>query len=949
MRIEKIFLAALLFTFTLACSSNLKSVEEKLLSAHNLKVEYKENPFIDVKVPRFSWELDASGRGRMQTAYQLLVASSEDLLKPGAVDFWDSEKILTSQMSQVEYKGLKLKGRKQYFWKVRAWDEAGNPGEWSEPAIFETAFLSQENWQAKWIGYDLTNLGKGKMYHLPPVPYLRKEIQLHDDIKSARLYTTALGVFDFFINGEKVGNDYLNPGWTNYHKRVNYQAYDVANQLVKGENALSSIVSYGWYAGYLGYAKLVGLKQEKAFYGEVPKLLAQLEVEYENGKKEYFVTDGSWKASKGPLLESDLLQGETYDARLELDGWKTTAYDQSNWKAVQIYDDPEIIVQLHPGEPIRVIDSIKPISIIKNDEGIIFDFGQNFAGIIELNIKGKRGETLELKYGEKLHPDGRLMTENLRMARATDKYICKGDPDGENWQSVFTFHGFQYVQLSGYQGEPYEKTLTGLVLSSNHKKTSTFTCGNKVINQLYKNINWSQVSNFLDIPTDCPQRDERLGWTGDAQVYMSSAVLNRDVASFFTKWMQDLNDDQWVSGAYPNFAPTPFIRDKYDFSPGWMEAGIIIPYQMHKSYGDTRMVGKYWANMEKFMDFYTKRAGDNYVFEEGSFEDIIPKGGFGDWLSIGKKTPPDLLATLYYGYCANMMSEMALAVNKQARSEYYQSLFDKIKEGLNNHYLNENGTFYCNEKAYGNGEGYIDGHLGFDGHTQTSYANVIYMDFFDKEAEYKAGEYLVDLIKKNNGKLATGFLGAKPLLPALSKTGNSKTAYDLFLQTEYPSWGFEVVNGATTIWERWNSYTHEDGFGGERNAGMNSFNHYAFGAVCEWMFENAAGIRTASPAYKNIIIKPEPDKRLGHLKASYQSISGNIESSWLYKEDGLEMKVTVPVNVKAKIYVPAASVEQITEGDMPVKQVGNINLEGIEDGYVLFNCGSGNYSFLVKH
>jgi alpha-L-rhamnosidase len=295
------------------------------------------------------------------------------------------------------------------------------------------------------------------------------------------------------------------------------------------------------------------------------------------------------------------------------------------------------------------------------------------------------------------------------------------------------------------------------------------------------------------------------------------------------------------------------------------------------------------------------------------------------------------------------MSEMALAVNKQARSEYYQSLFDKIKEGLNNHYLNENGTFYCNEKAYGNGEGYIDGHLGFDGHTQTSYANVIYMNFFDKEAEYKAGEYLVDLIKKNNGKLATGFLGAKPLLPALSKTGNSKTAYDLFLQTEYPSWGFEVVNGATTIWERWNSYTHEDGFGGERNAGMNSFNHYAFGAVCEWMFENAAGIRTASPAYKNIIIKPEPDKRLGHLKASYQSISGNIESSWLYTEDGLEMKVTVPVNVKAKIYVPANSVDRITEGGRPVGQVKSLYLEGIEEGYVIFNCGSGSYSFFVKH
>jgi alpha-L-rhamnosidase len=430
---------------------------------------------------------------------------------------------------------------------------------------------------------------------------------------------------------------------------------------------------------------------------------------------------------------------------------------------------------------------------------------------------------------------------------------------------------------------------------------------------------------------------------------MSSAILNRDVASFFTKWIKDLNDDQWASGAYPNFAPTPFIRDKYDFSPGWMEAGIICPYQMYKSFGDTRIVKEYWPNMEKFMEFLTRRAGNNFVFEEGSFEDIIPNGGFGDWLSIGKNTSPDLLATLYYGYCAKMMSEMALAVNQQSRSEYYQSLFNKIKLGMDNHYLNENGTFYCNEKAYGNGKGYVDGERGFIGHTQTIYANVIYMDFFDKEAEQKAGEYLVDLIEQNNGKLSTGFLGAKPLLPALSKTGNSKNAYDLFLQTEYPSWGFEVVNGATTIWERWNSYTHEDGFGGERNASMNSFNHYAFGAVCEWMFENAAGIKAATPAYKNIIIKPEPDKRLGHLKASYQSISGTIESAWEYKEDGLSMEVTVPVNTKAKIYVPSTSVELITESGNPVKQMENIELEGIEDGYAVFSCGSGNYSFFVKN
>lgn len=923
--------------------------QKTILQANHLKVEYKNEPFIDVEVPRFSWELEANGRGRMQTAYQLLVASSLDLLEPGKADLWDTEKQASGAMSQIEFKGEALEGRKKYYWKVRAWDEDGSQGQWSDPSTFETAFLNQKNWKAKWIGHDLTDLGRGKKFHLPPAPYLRKEIQVKGAIKNARLYATALGVYDFFINGKKVGDDYLNPGWTNYHKRVHYQAYDVTDQLVKGENALSSVLTYGWYAGYLGYAKLVGLNKVKGFYGEVPKLLAQLEVEYDNGEKEYFVTDGTWKASKGPVLESDLLQGETYDARLEPEGWKNAGFDQSKWKAVTEYESPEIDIQLHPGMPIRVIDRVKPVKITKRKEGYIFDLGQNFAGIIELKINAKKGEKIELKYGEMLHPDGRLMTENLRLARATDTYISNGAPEGETWQPASTFHGFQYVQISGLSEEPDLESLTGLVLSSDHDKTSTFTCGNDMINKLYQNINWSQVSNFLDVPTDCPQRDERLGWTGDAQTYMSSAVLNRDVASFFTKWIKDLNDDQWATGAYPNFAPTPFIREKYDFSPGWMEAGIICPYQMYKSYGDVRIIQDYWSNMEHFMDFCTQRAGENFVFEEGSFEDIIPKGGFGDWLSVGKKTPPDLLATLYYGYCAKMMSEMAAATEKADRADYYQSLFSKIRDGLKNHYINDDSRFVCNDKAYGNGKGYIDGHLGFDGHTQTAYANVIYMDFFGAQFEDKAGEYLVDLIKQNNGKLATGFLGAKPLLPSLSKTGNSKTAYDLFLQTEYPSWGFEVLNGATTIWERWNSYTHEEGFGGERNAGMNSFNHYAFGAVCEWMFENAAGIKATSPAYKTIMIKPEPDQRMGQLEASYQSISGRIESAWAFKENGLSIEIAVPVNVQAEIYIPANSVDKILESGKPVKLAEHVEFARMENGYVIFNCGSGQYSFFVSH
>jgi alpha-L-rhamnosidase len=914
-----------------------------------LRTEYKENPVIDVAVPRLSWILEDEVRGQYQKAYQILVASSADLLEPGKADCWDSGMVKSGKMSQVEYQGEPLLKNEKYYCKVRCWDKDNHPGQWSQPATFEMGLLSNEDWQAKWIGIDLTYLGQGKIYHLPPAPYLRKEIELKGNIESARLYVTALGLFEFIINGEKVGEDYLNPGWTNYNKRVNYRAYDVTSQLREGPNALGSILSYGWYAGYVGYALLVGMPQVKAFYGDVPKLLARLEVVYANGEKDIFLSDGSWKASSGPILESDLLEGETYDARKELEGWDNPGYDDGKWEAATEYADPGIEIQIHPGMPIRVLERITPVKITQRPEGYIFDMGQNFAGIVEMKVKGKAGEKIVLKYGEMLHPDGRLMTENLRMARSTDTYILKGDSAGETWHPRFTFHGFRYVQLSGYGSKPDLESVTGLVLSCDQPVTGSFETGNPMINQLYSNIKWTQLANFLDVPTDCPQRDERLGWTGDAQIYVKSATLNRDVASFFNKWITDLNDDQWETGAYPNFAPTPYIRPKYDFSPGWTEAGIICPYHIFKSYGDTRIIEKFWPNMEKFMDFYEKRSGGNYFFKEASFEDIIPKGGFGDWLSIGKKTSPDLIATFYYGFCAQMMAEMAGAVGKSDRAAHYREVFDRVKQGIKSHYTGPDGEFTCDESAYGDGSGYIDGELGFAGHTQTAYANAIYMNFYPPEEEKKAGEYLVELIRQNGGKLSTGFLGAKPLLPALSKTGHSDVAYDLFLQTEYPSWGFEVVNGATTIWERWNSYTHEEGFGGERNAGMNSFSHYAFGAVCEWMFGNAAGIKTVSPAFNTITIRPEPDRRLGFLDCSYISISGEILSNWKYSDNGFVMEVSVPVNVTATIYVPAPSVENITEAEVPAADAEGLKFVGMEDGYAVFNAGSGQYSFLVRN
>jgi alpha-L-rhamnosidase len=939
MKLKVVIGIVLVLTINLVLRSCGKTTSS--ISATQLRVEYKENPVIDSPIPRFSWILEDDERGQYQSACQILVASSPSLMEEGKADFWDSGKIKSGQTSQVNYQGDPLAAKTGYVWKVRAWDKGNQPGDWSIPARFEMGPLSSSDWQAKWVGYDLTHLGKGEVYHLPPAPYLRKEIDIREKVSSARLYVTALGLYDFFINGEKVGEDYFNPGWTNYDKRVYYHVYDVTEDLNEGNNSLASILSYGWYAGYVSYALLLGRDTVKAFYGSVPKLMAQLEVVYTSGEKEIFVSDGSWKASAGPLLETDLLEGETYDARKEIPGWDQPGFEDAQWDQVKEYAAPGMKVEIHPVLPIRIVDSITPLNITRRPEGYIFDMGQNFAGIIELKVKGKAGEEVVLKYGEMLHPDGRLMTENLRLARATDTYILKGDPNGETWRPRFTYHGFQFVQLSGYEREPDEETILGLALSSDLPETGTFETGHPMINQLYSNIVWTQISNFLDIPTDCPQRDERMGWAGDAQTYVKSASLNRDVAAFFAKWIVDLNDEQLASGAYPNFAPKPFIREWRKFKSGWGDAGIICPYHMYMSYGDIRNAEKFWPNMERFLDFYEQNSDGLYFFKEASFY----QSGSGDWLAVGKRTPPDMLSTFYYGYCAQLMAEMATAIGKSDRADHYLEIFEKIKTGFKSHYMGEDGMLKCNEAAYGDGTGYPDGHLGFSGHTQTAYANAIYMNFLTPEEEIKAGEHLVDLIRENGGKLTTGFLGVKPLLLALSKTGHSEIAYDLFLQTEYPSWGFEVVNGATTMWERWNSYTHEDGFGGTRNTGMNSFSHYAFGAVCEWMFGNAAGITAVTPAFREISIRPEPDKRLGFVNCSYQSISGEIISNWKYDGDDFYMEVKVPVNVSASIYVPATSLEQITENGVPAGKSSGLEYRGMEGGYVLFKAGSGSYSF----
>lgn len=924
-------------------SKKIQSTSKTDLYASSLKCEYKENPVTDATEPRLSWILNSAQRGQLQTSYQILVASSPSILNQEKADLWNSGEVKTNQSSQIVYKGKPLHSREICYWKVRCRDKNRIWGPWSKSNYWEMGLLHSTEWKAKWIGLDLTTLGKGKVYHLPPVPYLRHEITLSKEVKKARLYVTALGLYEFSINGEKVGEDLLTPGWTDYNKRVYYQTYNVTPLLRSGENALSAMTSYGWYAGYIGYALLVGNPVVKAFYGKVPVLKAQLEVEYTDGKKETFCTDQQWKANYGPLLESDILEGETYNAQAEFNGWQLPNFNDMAWKPAEVYALPTRKIECHPGNPVQVTQTIIPISITSRPNGqYIFNMGQNFAGVVKLKVKGNAGDTITIRYGEMLHSDGSLMTENLRMARATDRYILKGNPHGEEWTPKFTFHGFQYVEVSGLRNSPDKETITGLVVGSNTPVSGTFTCSSPMINQLYSNITWTQRSNFIDIPTDCPQRDERLGWTADAQVYVKSAIYNRDLAAFYTKWVTDLNDAQNANGTYPDYAPAPSLRSTDTFSPGWMEAGIICPYQVYKSYGDTRLIEKGWPYMTQFMKFHENRSKGKFLYPECSFEDIDPKGGYGDWLSIGPKTSPDMLATFYYGYCASLMAEMAKATGKTADAAHYSREFENIKKAFQSYYVDPSGIFKCNAKAYGNGNGYVDGQIGFSGDTQTAYANAIYMNMLNPELRSKAANNLVRLIHQNGDKLATGFLGVKPLLPSLSATNNSELAYKLLLNKEYPSWGYEVENGATSIWERWNSYSKENGNIG----GMNSFSHYSFGSVCEWLFENMAGIRNDGIAYNHFSIKPEiPQQGISSAQASLLTIHGKISSSWKKEGTSLFLNVSIPANTIATIYIPAKDIKSVLESGNSISLIHEIHLSPIKNGILVIQAGSGSYSF----
>ena len=934
------------------------------LRAKRLRCEYLESPLgIDEKAPRLSWIVESSERGQKQSAYRILVASSRALLGAERGDLWDSGKVESSETVNVSYSGTALSSRAVCYWKVRVWDRDGKPSSWTEPSFWTLGLLGPGDWKAEYISYrDDTPVYKDRGGHfLPAARQYRKEFGIGKKVRRATIYATALGIYELHLNGQRVGDAYFAPGWTDYHQRAYYFTYDVTDQVRPGGNALGAWVADGWYSGYVGFGLLVGYGTEQVgryTYGKTPAVMAQLEIDYTDGSREIIGTDTTWKVNgDGPIRQADFLMGEFYDARRETEGWTQPGYVDSAWESaigagsnapvkVQFYEgrnreprkiEPREVVlgfrrppilEAFPGVPVRPTEEISVVKMSSPAEGVhIFDLGQNFAGSVRLKVKGPAGQRILLRFGEMLHPDGRLMTENLRKARVHDYYVLKGDPDGETYTPRFTFHGFQYVEVSGYPGTPSRDAITGIVLHSDTPFTSTFESSDPMVNRLFENVLWTQRANFIDLPTDCPQRDERMGWTGDAQAFVRTATFNADVAAFYTKWLRELMEAQHPYGAFPDYAPYPFQHGK-GFGSAWGDAGIICPWTIYQVYGDTRIIRRCWEPMTRFLQWRKKTSRGDLGVVHGN--------EWGDWLAVNETTPLDYIDTIYYAYTTQLMAEMAEAIDKREEAAEYRSLWSRIQAAFEKKYLRPGGELVVD--------------------TQTAYALALFVGLVPEDARDAAGAKLAAKIRKNGNRMATGFLGTRPLLPVLSSVGEDDLAAVLLQSREFPSWGYEIEQGATTIWERWDSYTKEDGFG-KHNAAMNSFSHYAFGAVFEWVFSHLGGIDTDGPGYKKLRIRPSPpspgsnprQEPIHWLKTSYDSIRGRITVAWRRQGNRFSLDATIPANTTATVVLPADSSTQISESDRGLEEADGVSFLHVKEGRTHLAVESGSYHFVVEN
>lgn len=892
-----------------------------------LLCEYFSNPIgLDVRQPRLSWQVKSDQRCTRQSAYQILVSSLPSIPNEfvAATILWDTGKVLSDNSLHVAYDGLSLQPGQRCYWRVRLWDENDNVSPWSEVAYWEMGLLDHNNWQAEWITPDWNE----DPSHPQPVPLLRHRFQTEGSIASARIYATSLGLYELRLNGQRVGDAVLTPGWTSYEHRLQYQTYDVTNLVSQGDNVLGAMLGEGWYRGFIGH------RGHHNVYGDQLALLVQLQVTYLDGRIQTITSNETWKATRGPIQMSDLYMGETYDARLEKPNWDNPGYDDSNWQGVRQLDHPKEIIVAQTAPFIRRMEKIRPKEILYSPTGeTILDFGQNMVGWVQMRARGPAGTTIRLHHAEILDQQGNLYTDNLRTADQLTSYTLKGLTDADEvFEPHFSFQGFRYVAVAGFPGQLTLDHFTGMVLHSDMPSTGTFECSNPLINQLQRNIVWAQKGNFVDVPTDCPQRDERLGWTGDTQVFIRTACFNMNVASFFTKWLRDLSADQLSDGRVSFVVPDVLTKINAEGlnssgAAAWSDAAVICPWTIYLCYNDTRLLAEQYPSMVGWVEFMRQQVDDDFIWRN-DFQ-------FGDWLDYrgedARKPSPvtnnELIATAFFAYSTQLLANAARLLGKTRDAERYEDLVNNVKVAFNNEFVTPHGRVGPN--------------------TQTAYILALHFDLLPEPIRPLAVERLVEEIRRAQFHVTTGFVGTPYLCHVLSRYGRTDVAYKLLMQEDYPSWLYPVKQGATTIWERWDGIKPDGTF---QDANMNSFNHYAYGAIGDWLYQVVAGIAidTDAPGYKRVLIQPQPGGGLTCASASFESMYGRVESKWTLAEDAFNLTVTIPANTEGVVYLPAQSVHNITEQGQALNQVEGIYKIQQEETHIILTLGSGQYNFSTK-
>jgi alpha-L-rhamnosidase len=907
-----------------------------MLTLHHLTCEYFTNPIgLDVPRPRLSWQTRAAQRGAWQTAYQIIVGDSPALLAaaprigssdPAAGLLWNTGKVLSDLSLHLPYAGEALRPGQRCYWRVRVWDEHDTVSEWSKIAFWEMGLLDGSNWQADWITPDWADDESWPQ----PAPLLRRRFAATAGLTAARIYATSLGLYELWLNGQRVGDAVLAPGWTSYNHRLQYQTYDVTALVREGDNALGVMLGDGWYRGHLGF------QDQRGLYGDRLALLLQLHLIYADGRVEIIGSDGQWRATCGPIQMSDIYMGETYDARQEKPGWAEAGYDDSDWQGVRRLDHGKEMIIAQAGPSIRRHEELRPVRILHSPKGeTILDFGQNMVGWVKVRARGPEGTTITLRHAEALDRQGNLYTENLRAAVQTTCYTLKGLADtDEVFEPHFTFQGFQYVAVAGFPGSPTPDHFTGIVLHSDTPPTGAFECSNPLINQLQHNIVWGQKGNFVDVPTDCPQRDERLGWTGDTQVFIRTACFNMNVAAFFTKWLRDLSADQLPNGSVPFVVPDVISKTgagnlsstKGSGAAAWGDAAVICPWTLYLCYGDIRILAEQYESMTGWVAYLRSQADEDFIWRK-SFQ-------FGDWLDYRGKddrmpapvTNNELIATAFFAYSTGLLAQVAQVLGKTRDAEQYAELARQVKAAFNHEFVTASGRIGPN--------------------TQTAYVLALHFDLLPDEIRPLAADRLAEEVRRAHYHLATGFVGTPYLCHVLSRFGHTAVAYELLNQESYPSWLYPVKQGATTIWERWDGIKPDGSF---QDAGMNSFNHYAYGAIGDWLYGVVAGIEVdpAEPGYKHILFQPQPGGGLTYARATLDSPYGPLASAWELTETGFHLDITLPPNTHATVRLPAQSLAAVTESGQPLA-TGNGILDAELAGQVaIIEVGSGRYEFVT--